>query len=190
MKSIFVIILILFSSQLIAQVSGKSKPGKLFFKKKEVQEIKNPTINLIEPKIVDGKFTTSKSFLTIRGSIEDEYGIEKVTINNEKIAVVSVNNFYHDISLNQGSNNVFIEVVNNRGGKSSKKITIVYNIQKKLLPKIVLTEPFLNAQSEYITEDDQILIKGIIENSNNVRSAFINNIPLIISPQGDLQFTF
>lgn len=187
MKAIFIIILILFSSQLIAQVSGKSNPGKLFFKKMEVQEIKNPIINLIEPKIVDGKFTTSKSFITIRGSIEDEYGIEKVIVNDEKISLVSANNFYHDISLNEGSNNVIIEVVNNKGGKSFLNFNVTYNHIEKLLPKIIVTKPVLNTKNEFITESENIIIEGIIENYDNLKNAYLDETPLSILANGSFK---
>ena len=188
MKTVFTIFIILFSSQLLAQVSGKSKPGKLFFKKSKVEEVKNPIINVVEPNLDNGKFNTLQPSITIIGTIEDEYEIEKITINNIPITLVSGNKFYYNVSLELGVNNILIDATNIKGGKSSKSFKIIYNEEEIALPKIVITKPLLNSDNEYVTEEDKIIIEGIIENHKNVTNASINNNPLTISSHGNFQF--
>ncbi len=188
MKTVFVTLLFVFSSQVVAQVSGKSKPGKLFFKKSVIQEISNPVINVIDPKLTDNQTIVSKQNITIRGNIDDEYGIKNVTVNNELISLISSSEFYYSISLKNGSNTIQIEAVNNKDGKSIKDFTIVYNAPKELLANIVLLEPLLSNKNEYTTEETEISIIGRIDHFTNVKNLALNNISLMISNSGEFQY--
>lgn len=190
MKKLIVLLLCLFSVQLFAQISGKSKAGRLFTKKIIPQNkvITEPRITILSPEIGQGSFSTSDQKIIIHGKIEDDYGIESTTINSDYLSLLKSGEFYYELILNKGINNVSIEVINIEGKKTQKSFPI--NFQQSVLPKpqIVLLEPILNSKKEYISQTEIIKIRGKVNNLDSGSEFKINNSLVSISQSGEFSY--
>ena len=77
MKKLLILVFILFSVQINAQVSGKSKAGRLFSKKADkTEEISAPVISIFSPAMSSEPLFVTERNLSLQGKISDQYGIE------------------------------------------------------------------------------------------------------------------
>jgi Caspase domain/Glucodextranase, domain B len=187
MKRCITLLLVLFSVQLFAQVSGKSKPGKLFGKKNTIQQkiVSEPRIIILSPNTNLTPLTISENNLTIHGKVEDEYGIKSASINLNPLNIMGSGEFFYEVVLHAGDNDISVEVLNNMGKNATKRFKVEYIPKVVLLPAITLIEPILNSNNEFFTTKDKINLRGSIENFKDVTRFLINNDPISLSSNGE-----
>jgi caspase domain-containing protein/glucodextranase-like protein len=187
MKRCITLLLVLFSVQLFAQVSGKSKPGKLFDRKKTIQQeiFSEPRIIILSPNTDLTPLTVSEDKLIIHGKIEDEYGIKSASINLNPLNIMDSGEFFYESVLQTGNNTFSIEVMNNKSKSVTRIFKVEYTPKMVLMPIITLLEPALNSKNEFVAEKDKIILRGKVENFKDVTRFVINNVPTSLSSNGE-----
>lgn len=190
MKTIIFLFFIFITAQSFAQVSGKSKAGRLFQKKIIPQNkiISAPRISILSPAINNNPITVSNKKIIVKGKIEDNYGIESALINKTYIDILNSGEFFNEVELNKGNNLITIEAINNKSKRTVKSFIIKYEPKVILIPEIVLQEPILNSNQEYLTSDQNIILRGIVKNSAEVKHVTINNNSIDLSINGEFQY--
>lgn len=190
MKTIIFLFFIFITAQSFAQVSGKSKAGRLFQKKIIPQNkiISAPRISILSPAISKNPITVSNKKIIVKGKIEDNYGIESALINKTYIDILNSGEFFNEVELNKGNNLITIEAINNKSKRTVKSFIIKYEPKVILIPEIVLQEPILNSNREYLTSDQNIILRGIVKNSAEVKHVTINNNSIDLSINGEFQY--
>lgn len=187
-KIIFIIIAFI-SSSLLAQVSGKSKPGKLFGKTNTItKDISAPKIIIIDPEIQNGKAVVDENRITLQGKIEDKYGIKRFSVNRTSLSLISDNKFYYNIDLKDGLNNIFIEAENNMGKTASLTLSVELKSVKKVSAKIVLSEPNIDTNNEIITENGFVTIRGTVKNAESINLLKINSSIATLDKNGKFYY--
>jgi len=190
LKTIIFLFFIFITAQSFAQVSGKSKAGRLFQKKIIPQNkiISAPRISILSPAISKNPITVSNKKIIVKGKIEDNYGIESALINKTYIDILNSGEFFNEVELNKGNNLITIEAINNKSKRTVKSFIIKYEPKVILIPEIVLQEPILNSNREYLTSDQNIILRGIVKNSAEVKHVTINNNSIDLSINGEFQY--
>ena len=189
MKKLIFILIVIFSSQAFGQVSGKSKAGSLFSKKSKITEavITVPTISISSPFIANDYLRVSKPSLILQGKVEDKYGIKTASVNQEYLNVLNSGEFFYELKLNQGENDVTIEIVNEHDKKAVKNFKVNYLPEVILKPEIVLYQPSLTENGEYTTSDESVIIKGRVQNLKDGQLK-INSIPISVSDNNEYSY--
>ena len=189
MKKLIFILIVIFSSQAFGQVSGKSKAGSLFSKKSKTTEavITVPTISISSPFIANDYLRVSKPSLILQGKVEDKYGIKTASVNQEYLNVLNSGEFFYELKLNQGENDVTIEIVNEHDKKAVKNFKVNYLPEVILKPEIVLYQPSLTENGEYTTSDESVIIKGRVQNLKDGQLK-INSIPISVSDNNEYSY--
>ncbi len=176
-KLIIFLSLILFSSTVFGQISGKSKSGRLF-SKKEIEkpaEVSSPIINLLFPKLNEsGQISVADNFIFVEGNVVDDYGIQELSINRINYGVNNKNEFAQKILLNPGLNNVFIKAVNVEDKIATKSFTVMVNIKIEA-PEIVIIEPVLNSFDEVTLHESIISVRGKVIDSHGIKEIKVND---------------
>ncbi len=186
MKKLIFILIVIFSSQLFGQISGKSKAGSLFSKKSRTTQdlFSAPTINISSPTILNGYLRVSGPSLIIQGNVQDEYGVKESSINGEYLNILASGEFFYELYLEQGETEVTIEIVNEKEKKALQKFMVNYLPETVLKPEIILYQPSLTENKDYTTSDESISIKGIVQNLKDGQLK-INSIPITVSDIGE-----
>ena len=186
MKKLIFILIVIFSSQLFGQISGKSKAGSLFSKKSRTTQdlFSAPTINISSPTILNGYLRVSDPSLIIQGNVQDEYGIKESSINGEYLNILASGEFFYELNLEPGETEVTIEIVNEKEKKALQKFMVNYLPETVLKPEIILYQPSLTENKDYTTSDESISIKGIVQNLKDGQLK-INSIPITVSDIGE-----
>jgi hypothetical protein len=146
MKRILIILIIIFlASDTFGQISGKSKTGRLFGKKKieKIIESAPPVIILTSPLLnASNKLFTNERSILVEGFAEDKSGIRSLEINYSLVELSGSYGFSKTIDLNPGDNYINIKAVNNEGIATEKNFSITLNVTEDL-PQIVIDEPLL-----------------------------------------------
>lgn len=176
-KLIIFLSLILFTSHVFGQISGKSKSGRLF-SKKEIEkpaEASAPIINLLFPKLNEsGQISVQDNFIFVEGNVVDEYGIQELSINRINYGVNNKNEFAQKILLNPGVNNVFIKAVNVEEKIATKSFTVMVNVKIEA-PEIVIIEPVLNSYDEVTLHESIISVRGKVIDSHGIKEIKVND---------------
>ncbi|MBL1213641.1 MAG: caspase family protein [Ignavibacteriae bacterium] len=183
MKRLFIIFLILFiSTETFSQISGKSKTGRLFGKKKIEKKVEAapPVIILTSPLIdASNKLFTDENSILIEGFAEDKNGIKSIEINYSLIELNSSNGFSKVIDLNPGDNFINIKAVNNEGVAAEKNFSVTLNIQEDL-PQIVIDEPMLGIDNSVDHFESIITVRGKVTGDYGIKEVRVNDITATI----------
>jgi len=181
MRKFLILIFILFSATLIAQVSGKSNIGRLFSKKKTTanENINPPIITIISPTINNGTIQIDNEKIVIHGKINNLEKDGKVTINNVPISLLKNDEFFYQFNLIDEINPVLITAENDSNAKAEFKFNII-NSNIKSVPIIRIIEPVLPTSNELIHNESIITVRGKIEDSYAIRDVKVNNQPAAI----------
>lgn len=175
---------------LFAQVSGKSKAGRLFMKKviPKNENIGSPKISLLSPVVNNGLVKADNKKIVIRGIVLDDYGIESLTINQKFVSIMNSGEFFYEMDLNDGDNDVFIKAVNIKDKITEEKFIINYHSEKALPLEIVLIEPKLSSQNDYLSSNDFLVLRGKVNNIGNGGQVKINNRTINLSSNGEFYY--
>jgi len=191
MKNIFILILFLLASQVFAQLTGKSKSGRLFSKKQSPDKIDYsiPEISIFTPIIInDEPVEYDKNFVKISGVIKDDYGIKYSFINEVPFSLLTSGEFYIERTLMEGLNNFTIRTENIKNKTSKKHFSLIYKPLSYKNPEIIVYEPLLPSNNEIHTGKNTLDIKGIVKDLYGIGSLTINNSPLKTQPSGEFSF--
>ncbi|MCP5063433.1 MAG: caspase family protein [Ignavibacteriae bacterium] len=178
MKNIFFLILFILTSQVFAQITGKSKSGRLFSKKHIPIKVDYnlPEITINTPSIHNNEsIEHDENIIEISGIIKDDYGIKRATINNTNLPLLSSGEFNIEKVLVEGINNFIISTENIKNKSSEKQFSIDYKpiVYKK--PEIVIYEPVLPSNNEIHVSTNSVNIKGMVKDLYGIASLTINN---------------
>ncbi len=192
MSKYIILFLIFLSSTLLAQVSGKSNIGRLFSKKKVAtsENISSPIITIFSPAINNGVAQVDKGKILIHGKVEDKYGLKSILLNQNSINISNSNEFYYEMNLSEGLNPINIEAKNNKEKITSQNFNIEFKADKKLPIEIILTQPILTSQNDFITNNGIITLRGKINNLEKSGKVNINNVPISLSKNGEFFYQF
>lgn len=179
MKQISFILIIVLSTTIFGQMTGKSNSGRLF-KSKKKQEIPQqktikPIINIINPSIPDSKeLTYSESIIAIRGEVIDNVSLKEVKINGNTARIFQGSNFFANIELINGDNEILVEVENINGISEELEFLIKRSVDSKG-PVVKILEPTVSRGIKIIRKKDVIVVRGLVTDESGVKEVKVND---------------
>ena len=209
MKRFIVFLILLFSAQSFAQVTGSTQTGRLILKKnKPPQETENtapqtpkkteqistsysaPRIILAEPNLAGKKeIKYDESSITVRGSVDDEYGLKSVMIGNTYATLLQDNNFYANIPVRSGVNKIKIVATNIMGVKSEQSFSIVSTLDVNG-PTLMILEPTVSRGIKIIRKSEVTTIKGLASDVSGVSEVKVNNQRATLEDNGEFKIDY
>lgn len=174
------------SGQIFAQITGKSKSGRLFnFKKKKVtpvekkinqeEKISQPVINLINPNLQNSNVVIhNEKIIVIRGVVIDSSPLKSVIVNGISATIIQNNNFFANVNLQGGDNSILIEA-ENVNNKSTELEFIVKRPIDTIGPIVKILEPTVSRGIKIIRKSDVIVVRGTATDESGVKEVFVNN---------------
>jgi len=96
-----------------------------------------PKIEINSP---DNNFTVDTDTVHVSGmAIDNESGIDKVTINGSEVSVTSDGSFSKSVNLTEGTNTITIIATDKAENKSTKTIMVTY--QKAVQKTVIILQP-------------------------------------------------
>jgi hypothetical protein len=95
-----------------------------------------PKIIIINPPIQRGICISGQASVTIRGRVEDSYGIDWVTINGQDAALRPIGLFELTVDLADGNNNFIIKTMNKKGVTAEKMIALTRKVATLQRPSV------------------------------------------------------
>ena len=119
------------------------EPAVTVATKKELQPegYRKPKIIIINPPIQRGISIIRQASITIRGRVEDVYGVDWVTINGQDAALRSGGLFELTVNLVDENNNFIITAMNKKGATAEKMITLTRKVATLERPAVKLSLP-------------------------------------------------
>ncbi|RJP62410.1 MAG: hypothetical protein C4539_18255 [Ignavibacteriales bacterium] len=146
---------------------------------------KPPSLSILEPEIMSGKDVVFKeNKMTVRGKAVPAGGFNDITVNGQKVNFISDNEFFLNLDLQEGINDVQIRSVDKND--KSETISFKVNHQKEIVaPIITLLEPRLTRGIKVVSKSDVIKVRGIAIDDNGISQVLVNGKPVNVSPNGD-----
>ncbi len=182
MKTISIILLLIFSTFLLGQINVTTKKGKISFKKEKVEIQKPvdktpPTISTISPsiKLTDTLFIQDD--FNIKLKVNDESGIKSFTIDQQVVdskekdiyeSVIGKNN------LKDGLNKLSIAATDSNNNSSFITLNVMYN-PDRVGPVVSVIEPVVQDNVQYISKTSSLWIKVKVADNSEVLKVSINN---------------
>lgn len=133
-----------------------------------------PQIAIVEPKLINDKNLIAKeASQTIILEALDENGVKDVFINNLRAATSDNRQFFANVKLNPGLNNIPLIAHDVNGNVTTRNITINYSSDSEP-PYIVITEPSLTRGTKVVSKKEIITVKGTATDESGVKSVYIN----------------
>ena len=160
------------------KIDSIKEADKKFINEKPLPQIEiantEPIINIIEPLLNENEdFKHLESIITIHGKVEDKLGLSNVIVNNQITTLLNDNEFFINLKLNQGTNNINIKATSMNGTTAEKNFKIITPIDIDG-PKIVLLEPKVQRGFKIVRKSDVIDVKGTVEDISGVLEVFVN----------------
>ncbi len=146
---------------------------------------KPPLLSILEPEIMSGKDIVFKeNKMTVRGKAVPAGGFNDITVNGQKVNFISDNEFFLNLDLQEGINDIRIKSVDKND--KSETISFKVNHQKEIVaPIITLLEPKLTRGIKVVSKSDVIKVRGIAIDDNGISQVLVNGKPVNVSPNGD-----
>ncbi len=95
-----------------------------------VRDTTPPDIKIISP---NNNSIANADFTIVKGTVTDESGLRKLTINKNNVSVSSDGSFSTTVNLTKDSNTITIVATDKAGNEATKTITVIYR------PEIIIT---------------------------------------------------
>ena len=140
----------------------------------KISKINPTTVNILEPAGTEnGTIIHKESSIAIRLDLQDENGIDDVLINNIKAEVLSNGEYFANISLAPGLNEIPILVKNKKGNSTEKTVKIIWPSGEGTF--ISITEPAVSRGIRIVSKKDLITVKGNAVDPAGVNEVTINS---------------
>jgi hypothetical protein len=203
MKRFIILLILIFSVQLCAQVTGSTQTGRLIPKKDKTPQqtdytpVDNtpatytaPKIFLLEPNL-SGKneIKYDETSITVRGSVKDEYGLKSVMIGNIYATLLQDNNFFANVPLHSGVNEIKIEAMNMMGVKSLMSFNVVSTLDV-YGPTLMILEPTVSRGIKVIRKSEVTTIRGLASDVSGIAEVKVNNQKAALEPNGEFKIDY
>jgi hypothetical protein len=164
---------------------GKGNTSKLEFNISNIIDLSQSKITLLEPILNENnEIKLKEKSISIRGKVNDSEELSEVTINNIKAAFISENEFYGNIKLKDGLNNVSIKIKDASGNVSEKTFNVV-QMGDVIGPFIKILEPYASRGTEVIHKSEVIKVKGVAVDESGILEVTVNNRKADLLPNGE-----
>jgi hypothetical protein len=163
----------------------KGNISKLKFNVIDRIDLSQSKITLLEPILNENnEIKLKEKSISIRGKIDDADEVSEVTINNSKAAFISDNEFYGNVRLKDGLNNIVIKITDKSGSISEKSFN-VEQLSDVTGPIIKILEPYASRGSEVIHKSEVIKVKGVAIDESGIMEVTVNNRKADLLPNGE-----
>jgi TolB-like protein len=150
----------------------------------KLSKINPTTVNILEPAGTEnGTIIHKESSIAIRMDLQDEEGIEDVLINNIKAEVLSSGEYFANISLAPGLNEIPILIKNKKGSSTEKLVKIIWPSGTGTL--ISITEPAVSRGIRIVSKKDLITVKGSAVDPAGIKEVTINSRKATLDKDGN-----
>ena len=92
----------------------------------KITKVNPPQVIIIEPSgYENGNIVHKEAMIAVHLNVVDEYGIERVTVNDNIADKLSSGGYYFNLSLNPGLNEIRITAINNKGMSTEKQFSVL-----------------------------------------------------------------
>jgi len=195
MKTFLFLILLLCSGPIFAQLTGTSVKGRLFKTKKkpivqkevEKAEMTSPIINIVNPIIPESKaISYTENIIVIRGEVIDNTPLKSVNINGEEAKIFQNTNFFANVPLENGINNILVEAENTSGVKSEIEFIVNRSVDLKG-PVVEILEPTVSRGIKIVRKTDVVVVRGLATDESGVKEVFVNNRLVNLKPDNEFR---
>ena len=150
----------------------------------KLSKINPTTVNILEPAGTEnGTIIHKESSIAIRMDLHDEDGIDDVLVNNIKAEVMSSGEYFANISLAPGLNEIPILIKNKKGSSTEKLIKIIWPSGAGTL--ISITEPAVSRGIRIVSKKDLITVKGSAVDPAGIKEVTINSRKTTLDNDGN-----
>jgi hypothetical protein len=176
MKKQIVFLFFIITATCFSQYSGETQSGSLFQTSKKIsqQNFEAPQIVLLQPELHGTELPFQGKTLLVKGYIQDNNEIERLTINGENVKLGSNNSFETNIKLKKQSTTVNIIAQNNQGKQGILTFT-VSNQEDKSGPTVFITDPEVERGIKIVRKSDVVTVKGYATDISGVLNLTVNN---------------
>ena len=131
-------------------------------------ELSVPTITIIEPILPpSNQINHNETIITIRGRVDNEVEVRTIEVNNQRAALLGKNEFFANVNLNDGINNIVVTATSLKGTKSEKVFKIITPVDDEG-PKVTILEPAVSRGLRIVRKNDVLNVKGIVTDRSGI----------------------
>ncbi|MCW8850849.1 MAG: caspase family protein, partial [Melioribacteraceae bacterium] len=105
---------------------------------------------------------------------EDKFAIRSIEINGQAAALLGKNEFFSNISLNDGTNNILVKVTNVKGSSAEKSFRIITPVDD-VGPEITILEPSVSRGLKIVRKKDVLNVRGRVTDRSGVINVQVND---------------
>ena len=121
--------------------------------------------------------------IAVHLNVVDEYGIERVTVNDNIADKLSSGGYYFNLSLNPGLNEIRITAINNKGMSTEKQFSVL--VPTPAAGTIIsIIEPPVMRGIKIVSKKELITVKGTAVDDAGVKEVLVNNRKAELGPGG------
>jgi hypothetical protein len=144
-----------------------------------------PEIIILEPLLSpENELYHTENIITVRGKVNDSYDIRSINVNGQRAALLGQNEFFANINLNDGVNNIVVDATNIKGSMSEKIFKIITPIDDKG-PEITITEPAVSRGLKVVRKKDVLDVKGKVTDRSGILNLTVNNREVALLPNNN-----
>ena len=102
-------------------------------------------------------------------------------MNNQRAALLGKNEFFANVNLNDGINNIVVTATSLKGTKSEKVFKIITPVDDEG-PKVTILEPAVSRGLRIVRKNDVLNVKGIVTDRSGILNLKVNNRDVSIQP--------
>lgn len=148
-----------------------------------------PSISILEPvPNSSNEVSVREKSVVVRVNVSDKDGIKEVLINKQKARLLGRSEYYINLNLSDGVNQVSISAKDKKGASSDYNFNIIRQVDKQG-PRIKITEPLVSRGIKVVRKSETVMIKGTAEDENGVYEVTINNIKALLAEDGSFSLS-
>ena len=150
----------------------------------KITKVNPPQVIIIEPSgYENGNIVHKEAMIAVHLNVVDEYGIERVTVNDNIADKLSSGGYYFNLSLNPGLNEIRITAINNKGMSTEKQFSVL--VPTPAAGTIIsIIEPPVMRGIKIVSKKELITVKGTAVDDAGVKEVLVNNRKAELGPGG------
>ncbi|MEI7811050.1 MAG: caspase family protein [Ignavibacteria bacterium] len=153
-------------------------------KNNEISEERNPSINIIEPVITKDDIVYKESIMTVRGKALPAGAYKDIRVNNEKVTFIADNEFFVNINLKDGPNNISLQSIDNKDKPAETAFTVICSRETEA-PVISIQGPKFSRGIKIVNKADVIFVRGLVQDEHGIASVSVNGRPAAVTQKGE-----
>ncbi|MDP4172487.1 MAG: caspase family protein [Bacteroidota bacterium] len=149
-----------------------------------IPKASGPKIIIIEP-ILDSnnEIKIKEKGILVKVKIMQSNETREVLINNKKANSIKKSEYFSNLKLQNGFNQVSVRVIGKNGKSTESSFRVIVESDKEG-PKITIIEPAVSRGIKIVRKSETVAVKGKAEDNSGIYEVTINGIKTDLKPDG------